>query len=113
METSQMRAILSALKGILTTAGRVLGGLFGIFCLFLAAISAACFRQPSVPPAADNGDATAQVARIEEANSVKSWAAAKLNGHAFTVPPGRLAGWLGSLDEGHAMRIAPPARTIC
>ncbi len=107
-----MRSFLSFIAGILAAAGRTLSGAFSIFALFLRALSELCFRQPTLPPAGDNGEfaeigvATAQVARVEEATIAKSWAVAKLNGHVFDIPAGRLAGWLAELDAGHAMRIA-------
>jgi hypothetical protein len=89
----------------------VLAGALGIFAMMLGALSELCFRQPTVPPPSDRGefaeigDATAQVSLAEEATMVKNWAVATLNGQPFTLPAGRLTGWLGSLDRSHAMRI--------
>jgi len=100
-----MRSFRLFLKNVLSNA-------FGIFAGLLGALSALCFRQPSVQPANDNGefaeigDATAQVARAKEATVVKSWAVAKLNSQPFTMPTGRLTEWLNSLDRNQAIRIA-------
>jgi hypothetical protein len=107
-----MRSFISFLKGVLTAVGQALNGAFNIFGFLLAALSTACFRQPTVPAASDNGEfaeisnATVEVTREEEASIVRTWAAARLNGHNFNMPAGRLAGWLGSLDAGYAQRIA-------
>jgi hypothetical protein len=108
MEAAMLRAILSALMGIL-------GMLFYPFYIFGSAIMKSCEALgylPSVPPA-DGTDELEEIAAeeavvksAEDLNSVKQWASAKLFGRSFDLPVGRIGEWLRVLTVDDAALIA-------